>query len=142
MTLKPYMGYAGDPSNGACLIFAHTAKEAKAIGYGVVNSWGGEWVDMRVNLIRNEDYLFKEADQELLKEDKPHVIEAPMGCDDCEKWGVGEIGPDNLCPSCRRNQELRNERAEIAGRKADEEWKAAHGVVVTTSEKGVGNGKS
>lgn len=116
MTLKPYMGYAGDPADGACLIFAHDAKEAKKVGYGVVNSWGGEWIEMRVNLIRNEDYLFKEADPELLQADTPHVIEAPTCCNCCEKWGVGEIGPDRLCPDCHKDKELRDqaERRELS----------------------------
>lgn len=107
MTLKTYMGYDSDPSEGACLIFAHNAREAKKIGWGYINSWGcEEFTDMRVNLIRNENHLFQEADQELLAADKPHVIEAPKCCKHCEKWGVGEIGDDKLCANCRKDMEL------------------------------------
>lgn len=43
MTLNIYMGYFGDdPGEGACLVFAHTAREAKKISWDVVRWWGCE----------------------------------------------------------------------------------------------------
>lgn len=103
MMLKTYMGYAKESEEGSCLIFASSAKEAKKLGWTVIRGWfsRAEYFDMRVSLIRNEDHLFKEADPEKLAAGIPHVIEEPSGCDRCERWGVGEIGPDGLCPDCR-----------------------------------------
>lgn len=102
MALKPYMGYSLDPSEGACLIFAHDVKEAKQLAWPIINDWfDNDYIALRVSLIRDEDHLFKEANQEKLKTDTAHVVEAPRGCDCCEKWGVGEVGDDGLCDSCR-----------------------------------------
>lgn len=107
MTLNIYMGYFGDdPGEGACLVFAHTAREAKKISWDVVRWWGCEkFTDVRAVRIWKKDHLYKQANQELLAADKPHVIETPDTCNTCGMWG-DEIGSDKLCSDCRRDAEL------------------------------------
>ena len=106
-TLKMYMGFwrAVGSSEGACLIFANNYKEAKKIAFGVLGGWSTdtEWIDVGVNLIRKSDYLYKEANQELLKNNIPHSIESPEGCNKCERWGY-EIDAEGICSSCRENE--------------------------------------
>ena len=99
--LKPYMGYSIGlgASEGAILIFAFTAKEAKKIGYRA-SILTDEYIDFAVRLMRNSPYLFKDADQEKLKSGMPHVIDNPTSCRHCESWG-SEIGDDGLCQDCR-----------------------------------------
>lgn len=112
--LKIYMGYCGDdPSDGgACLIFAHTAREAKNMSWDVVRWWGcEEFTDVRATRIWKKDHLYKQADQNALSANKPHVIEAPDSCNTCGMWG-DEIGSDGLCPDCHRDREVAQQISE------------------------------
>src|SRR3990167_7574846 len=65
--LKMYMGFwrGAGSSEGACLIFAHNYKEAKKLAFGVLSGGSSdtEWIDVGINLIKNSDYLYKEANQ-------------------------------------------------------------------------------
>ena len=106
--LKMYTGYwreAGS-SEGACLIFAHNYKEAKKLAFGVLSDWSSdtEWIDIGVNLIKNSDYLYKEANQELLKNNISHSIESPKSCNRCEQWGY-EIDDEGICSDCREYED-------------------------------------
>jgi hypothetical protein len=102
VTLKMYMGYDVTLGNreAACLIFAHDTKEAKKIGFAVVNSWfDTDWIDMRVKQLRMEEHLYKEANPEKLAAGIAHVIESPRICQKCEMWGE-EINENGVCESC------------------------------------------
>ncbi len=104
--MKLYMGYdeSAGSSEGACLIVAHTAKEAKIIGYPDVCNWfDTEWIDMRANLIKeNTDYLMAEVDIDNFNKGIPHVVECPTCCPNCGCWGGGEI-IDGRCDLCRED---------------------------------------
>jgi len=90
-----YDSYAGS-SEGACLIFAHTAKEARLLAWPVLQNWfDSEWIDIRARRIIGEDHL-----RELANADFPHVIESPPVCDVCETWGGGEPDEDGRCANC------------------------------------------
>ena len=102
--LKPYKAYNYDPAEGAILVFAKNAREAKKV------SWEHTWCDKdeyiywRVKLLPKETWDFfyeKDADKELLEKGIPHVIEMPTGCKNCESWGM-VVGEDGLCDECRR----------------------------------------
>lgn len=102
--LNIYMGYsrAGGSSEGAVLIFAHTVKEAKKIGWYICSDMMvDEYIDMAVNRLRNEDYLYAQADQEKLDNSIAHVIDNPKICIECETWGSSPIGDDGFCDTCR-----------------------------------------
>lgn len=102
--LKTYMFFSRCSGSweGAALVFAHTAQEAKKIGWQYC--WGlivDEYTDCAVRLIRNSEYLYQEANQEKLKNDEAHANDQPRTCSYCTYWGVGPIGPDGLCDGCR-----------------------------------------
>jgi hypothetical protein len=45
------------------------------------------------------DHLYKEADQEKLEQNIPHVIEDPAACKTCEMWG-SPIDENGFCSQC------------------------------------------
>ncbi len=102
--LKPYMGYSqvAGAQEGAILIFAHTVREAKTIGYPAGNDlFLTDYIDFAVRLIK-DDYNFCDADKKLLAVDKPHVIDNPTSCKHCELWGF-QLDSFGVCESCRDN---------------------------------------
>jgi hypothetical protein len=100
--LNPYMGFdreCGAPE-GACLVFAHTAKEARVLAYGIVRGWfDSQWIDTGVRRLRDMPWLFAEADQAKLAEDVAHGIECPATCPTCELWGL-ERTAEGRCIEC------------------------------------------
>lgn len=92
--LKPYMAHMGEPQEGAALIFAHTAKEAKSMARRV--SWMDcDYTDIRVKLLREGDGAH------LRKMGLPHIIEAPPVCARCELWKITPMDEaTGLCDDC------------------------------------------
>jgi len=103
--LKPYMIYSryAGRSEGAALVFAHTVKEAKKIGWNGIGSdlTGGEYIDLAATLMKDSPWIFGEADIEKFDRGEPHVIDSPSSCYSCETWGL-ELA-DGLCQNCREN---------------------------------------
>lgn len=95
--LKPYMGYCGAPEEGAVLIFAESAKQAKVIGFPDVQGWTQcEFTDMRVRLIKEHpDYLMT-----LRTKDTPHCIDNVPSCPRCEFWGAPLNADRSACAFC------------------------------------------
>ena len=92
--LKAYMGHsrAGGSREGACLVFAHNTKEARKLAYPVLMSWfdsngSDDWIDTAAHVLKDCEFLFKEANQEKLIAGIAHVIESPKTCIVCEMWG-------------------------------------------------------
>ena len=99
--LKPYMVYFKDcQAEEAVLVFHFTAKLARVIGWGWLES-GGHFVDVRANLLK-EEYMLKHADQLKLKKSKPHAVNPPV-CDNCEMWGGEPLGDG--CTLCQWEEE-------------------------------------
>lgn len=95
-SLHPYMVHDGDPSEGAALAFAHTAREAKAIGFPVITGWNGycQWTDVRVRRLReHEDYLMT-----LAQKDGPHCLDDLPTCPSCQLWGAPVV--NGKCDNC------------------------------------------
>lgn len=87
--LNMYMGYSrgAGQQEGACLIFAHTGKEAKNIGYPTICEWfDGGFIDMAVKRL-NAPHLMAEADAKKMETGIPHVVECPTTCPVCKTWG-------------------------------------------------------
>ncbi len=101
--LKCYMGHGGEPQEGAILIFAHTAREAKVVGWNtpsfIREVCDDEYIYMRVKL-QKEPYLMKEANPQHLAADKPHAIECPTTCNGCGFWG-DELNDGGYCEDCQ-----------------------------------------
>ena len=89
------------PEEGAFLVFAHTAKQAKKVGW---NAGRGmvveEYTDLRVRWIRNSPWLRREADAVKLALGTPHVIDNPKSCKSCLQWGHTPIGAQGWCEDC------------------------------------------
>ena len=109
-TMNMYMGFsrAFTPIEGAILIFAHTAREARKVGW---NGFGfeltDEYIDFSVRRIRSSHkWLFLEADRFKLAAGIPHVIDNPRTCKMCEMWGHAEISEDGLCEDCKAEIKL------------------------------------
>lgn len=96
--LHPYMGFSRGigSEEGALLIFAFCAKQARQLGWPLVSCWtNGEWLDMAVRRIwDNTEWLRNKY----LKSNKPCVIESPDVCPHCNVWG-GEVYEDR-CSEC------------------------------------------
>ena len=100
--MKAYMVYSisAGSAEGACLVFASTAKEARKLGAKYIYDWFmTDWVDVGVRWLRDRDLLFGEADQDKLKNNTPHAIENPETCSVCGFWGVSRI-ENGLCSDC------------------------------------------
>ena len=83
------------------MIFAHTAREAKKVGFNGIGAdiSGDEFIDFGVLLIKDADWLWQEADEEKLLNDIPHVIDDPTVCKGCEVWGI-ELLENGYCLDC------------------------------------------
>jgi hypothetical protein len=110
--LKAYMGYSrvGGSREGACLVFAHNTKEARKLTYPVLRSWfdyngSDDWIDTATTVLKDSEFLFKEANQEKLAASIAHVIESPKTCIVCEMWG-NEIDEQGRCDGCIEDIEM------------------------------------
>ena len=102
--LKPYMGFSGfmGKQEGACLIFAFTARKARKYAWFILRDWMlvDEWIDVRATLMRNKDFIYATGNQEKLKNNIPHVIDSPKTCNSCELWGNELDEESGLCEDC------------------------------------------
>ena len=88
-------------SEGACLVFAFTAKDAINLAYPVIMDWfDTTFTDVRTTLIKDSDYLLEEADKKKLENNIPHIIKNPKACKDCSQWGCSVL-VNKLCEDCR-----------------------------------------
>lgn len=94
--LHPYIVHDGEPSEGAVLAIAHTAKEARRLGYPEISNFtGAEWIDVKAERLRlHRDYLLS-----LSLKDEPHCIIDPPTCSHCEMWGAPAL-PGGGCETC------------------------------------------
>lgn len=96
--LKAYIGFSktAGPQEGAILIFDHDSREAKKNGWKantfIHDLCDGEFLDFRVNIIRNE-WIMEQHTQE-----GPQIIENPISCKMCLTWGKEMEG--ELCVDC------------------------------------------
>jgi hypothetical protein len=108
--LKPYIGYSRSlgASDGAILIFANSAREAKKIGFPYVdNLLTFEFTDFAVNRLWDRDFVFVDADPNLVKGNIPHVIDNPTCCEDCGYFGHEKINPESgICIACENESSL------------------------------------
>lgn len=93
--INPYMVFDGDPADGAALVFAATAREARRRGFNTLRGWfDSEWITTRARLQReHRDYLMGLYDGRA-------VIDAPPSCPVCEKWGAPIRDDGKGCEFC------------------------------------------
>jgi hypothetical protein len=103
MRLNPYMGHTGSPADGAVLVFACNAREARVLAFGELCGWFNEcrYIDVRAERLRlHVDYLATLADRDKLAAGTPHVIDDPQSCPTCERWGVPPSEDGRTCLHC------------------------------------------
>jgi hypothetical protein len=97
--MKAYMGFSRSlgAEEGAVLVFAHDAREARELTYenGLVVD---EWIDTAVKWLR-DPVIFEYADKDKLTRDEPHVIDKPPSCKACFRWG-NPINEAGICSQC------------------------------------------
>ena len=101
--LNTYMGFsrANGPEEGAILIFAHSVREARLVGWRMFGSdLTDEYTDFAAKRIRKSPWLKEEANGLKLANDEAHVIDNPNCCMECGLWGETPIGDDGLCEFC------------------------------------------
>lgn len=102
--LNTYMGWVEGvgPEEGACLIFARTAREARKVAWPILAGWwGGDcWTDTRTRRLRDMPWLDRDADPVKLAAGEPHAIECPTCCEHCGMWGLEEP------PECCEDKEI------------------------------------
>lgn len=107
-----YSRHAG-PEEGAGLVFAHSVKEAKKVGWKQIGSdFTDDYLDLAVKIIRHSSWLFFDANPKLLSSDIPHSIDNPRSCMECGQWGQSPIGEDDLCEECRDIEEAPDDEEE------------------------------
>jgi len=95
--MKAYMVYSrtAGSQEGAALVFAHTVREARIIGW---HSCGweitDEYIDLAARWLRDSPWLMSQK-----LGDEPHVIDAPKCCDVCQLWGRRPY-TDRICCDC------------------------------------------
>jgi len=102
--LQAYMIYSRflGPSEGAGLVFAHSVREARKVGWQRTSGdFTDDFLDFAAKRIRNSPWILGEANVNKLASDEPHVIDNPRSCSICEHWGHSPIGNDELCEDCR-----------------------------------------
>jgi hypothetical protein len=101
-SLRMYMVFSGDaPGEGACLVFAHKAQEARLLGYPVISGWQDlerGFLDVSARWLRDADHGYLRS--LLPSPPRPCVIDSPPSCDSCLMWGCGPL-VGGRCPDCR-----------------------------------------
>lgn len=100
--MKAYMAYSTGalPREGAILVIANTAREARMLAWESGECINVEkWIDLTVRLIRNNADIMLLADQAKLQQEQPHVVASPLSCEECGIWGAG-LADDNRCGNC------------------------------------------
>lgn len=94
--MRPYMvfsRYVG-PQEGAILVFANSAKEAKLVGWRAAKELiFDEWIEVGVHSVKENPYI-----KSLAKSETPHAIVSPPSCDCCGYWG--KPLRNGLCDDC------------------------------------------
>ncbi len=95
--MKAYMGYSriAGSSEGACLVFATNAKEARKLAWRRCQfDLFEEWVEVAVKWIRDLPEHLKALDM-----GKPQCLLDVPSCQRCETWG-GHPCEDGRCDNC------------------------------------------
>ena len=98
--LRAYMVSDGHPYEAACIVFAHTAREARKVGWATIHSWTScNFIQVKAKWLSDSEHIFAQADREKLVLGKSHVVECPMVCSNCQQWGY-VLDADGYCEGC------------------------------------------
>lgn len=105
--LHAWMGFAGDPAEGAVLVFAPDWREAKRLAYvGLLGLFAVDYLDVRCRRLREHgDYLRSLGDAARLAAGVAHVIDDPAGCPGCNTWGIPPTEDGLHCQHCAQESD-------------------------------------
>ncbi|MCD9097080.1 hypothetical protein [Luteimonas fraxinea] len=103
--MHPYIGWAGDRSAGAVLVFARESRAAKPVAFGLLMGWFDvEYTDVRVKRLRDHtDWLMTHARPRMITAGLAHGTDEVPSCCDCHRWH-GPLDADNRCSECAQQQ--------------------------------------
>lgn len=99
--MRYYMAFSrsSGPIEGAALVYASSAREAKQVAWSVVSGWHDGYLDLDVRWIKNPINVILLVDDDKIEGKIPHCIESPVACESCNTWGVGIIN-GAYCSDC------------------------------------------
>lgn len=92
--MHPYMAFVGEPREGAALVFAETARKAKALAWRRVGWLDCDYIDLRVTRMREHELYLMSL------RDFGDVLDDPPTCPICETWGAPPNDDGNGCDNC------------------------------------------
>jgi len=105
LKLRAYMLFdcKSGPAEGAVLVFAHSAMEAKRLGWRTIQEWTGtEYLNVVARHMPSEQgWLAAQEGVDL--ESEPRMIGSPQCCDRCELWGTApliQLSGESVCETC------------------------------------------
>lgn len=106
-TMRPYVGWAGDRTAGAVLVFARESRAAKPVAFGLLMGWFDvEYTDVRVRRLREHtDWLLTHANPKMLAAGLAHGTDDVPGCSDCRQWH-GPLDAAGRCASCAQQRQV------------------------------------
>jgi hypothetical protein len=100
-----YDSMAG-PECGAGLVFAHSVKEARHVGWKTLSDWhDSAWINIRARRLKETGTLLSQADGSLYNAGTPHIIESPIACKGCESW-FDDYDSNGYCEACHESNEF------------------------------------
>ncbi len=99
--MNPYIGYAGDPEEGAVLVFAPDARAARPVAYGLLNGWAHvDYTAVRVRRLRqHREWFMRLANARCIELGKVHGTDYVPSCGTCARWS-GPLDQNGLCGPC------------------------------------------
>lgn len=101
-TMRPYVGWTGDRSNGTVLVFAREPRAAKPVVYGLLMSRAHvEYADVRVGrcLPQQAADLMQYARPRMVATGLAHGTDLVPTCNRCEHWAAS-VDADGICTRC------------------------------------------
>jgi hypothetical protein len=109
--MRAYMVCANNlPSEGAVLVLAHTAVQAKRMAGPTILGWGlcDSWVELTVRWLRDADTLYLTQRYG----GGPVLVDRPEICSSCHEWDAQQM-LDSRCSSCNDEMLLAQEERRI-----------------------------
>jgi len=103
--MYPYMGWTGDPADGAVLVFARESRAAKPVAYGLLMGWTDvEYTDVRVKRLRTHtDWLMTHARPTMVAAGLAHGTDDVPSCATCGCW-QGPLDANGIGACCAQDQ--------------------------------------
>jgi len=100
--MRTYLAYsrAEGPQEGAVLVLADTARQAKRLAWRSGECLNvDEYIDLAVLWLHDDKSILALVDRQKLAAGEAHVVAEPLACRTCGLWGGG-VTEDGTCYHC------------------------------------------